>query len=107
MIGGEQLAFSFDSPGPAAMSGLDLWREMRRRQLNEMNLNLGLPIGCRVRIVLTSGPSVEGRLLLQDEELWLSPRRNASVRLRVGAVDFLASDVDSCILLEKDGRPEA
>ncbi|MGA7392616.1 MAG: hypothetical protein WBV90_01050 [Terrimicrobiaceae bacterium] len=96
----EQFCFSFDGGQPQSVSGMDLWRERRRIQIKALSDATGLPIGHPVRLALVSGPVVQGILFLDEEGLWLDKKRSSNLRLRVGAVDFLAGDVESCVRLD-------
>jgi hypothetical protein len=96
----EQFCFSFDGGEPQSISGMDLWRERRRVQIDELADATGLPIGHAVRLTLVSGPMVQGILFLDEERLWVDKKRSGDLRLRVGAVDFLAGDVESCVRLD-------
>jgi len=96
----EQFCFSFDDGEPQSISGVDLWRERRRVQIDELADLTGLPIGHAVRLTLVNGPVVRGILFLDEEGLWVDRKRCAHLRLRVGAVDFLAGDVESCVRLD-------
>ena len=96
----EQFCFSFDGGEPQSVSGVDLWRERRRVQIGELADATGLPIGHAVRLTLASGPVVQGVLFLDEEGLWVDKKRSGDLRLRVGAVDFLAGDVESCVRLD-------
>jgi hypothetical protein len=96
----EQLYFSFDGSEHQSVSGVDLWRERRRIQLDELTGVTGLPIGHAVRVSLISGPVVQGILFLDEESLWMDMKRSGDLRLRVGMVDFLAGDVESCVRLD-------
>jgi hypothetical protein len=59
-----------------------------------------LPIGHLVRLTLSSGPFLEGNLFLFEEDLWLERQRPDNLRLRIGKVDFLAAEVESCVRLD-------
>jgi hypothetical protein len=96
----EQLCFSFDGGEPQSVSGAELWRERRRIQIKALSDVTGLPIGHEVRLALVSGPVVQGILFLDEEGLWLDKKRSSHLRLRVGAVDFLAGEVESCVRLD-------
>lgn len=98
----EQLTFGFDGAAPGRESGLDAWRAARLADLEKLAAATGLSIGHRVRVTLTSGPSVEGRLLLDADELWLNAKRSNELRLRIGQVDFCAGEVESCVRLDPD-----
>lgn len=96
----EQLCFSFDDGAPPSVSWVELWRERRRVQIDALSEATGLPIGCAVRLTLASGPVVEGILFLVEEGLWVDRKRSSHLWLRVGAVDFPAGDVASCVRLD-------
>ncbi len=92
----DQLHLNFDG-APGATSGLDLWREQYRAQLESLATHSGLPLGEAVRVWLASGVLLEGRLLLARDELFIDHRRFAELRLRVGHVDFQALEIESCV----------
>jgi hypothetical protein len=96
----DQLCFSFDGEEPRATSGVEVWRERRRADLDRVAAERGLPIGHWVRVTLRSGPFLEGTLFLFEEELWLDRQRPNNLRLRVGRVDFLAAEIESCVRLD-------
>ena len=64
----DQLCFSFDGGEPRAVSGVEIWRERRRAELDRFAAETGLPIGHLVRLTLSSGPFLEGNLFLFEEE---------------------------------------
>ncbi|HEY5704400.1 MAG TPA: hypothetical protein VIS96_02385 [Terrimicrobiaceae bacterium] len=96
----EQLCFSFDGAEPRAVSGVEIWRERRHAELDRFAAEAGLPIGHAVRLTLSSGPLLEGSLFLVEEDLWLERQRPNNLRLRIGRVDFLASEIESCVRLD-------
>jgi len=53
-----------------------------------------------VRLTLSSGPFLEGNLFLFEEDLWPERQRSDNLRLRIGKVDFLAAEVESCVRLD-------
>jgi hypothetical protein len=96
----DQLCFSFDGGEPRAVSGVEIWRERRRAELDRYAAEAGLPIGHVVRLTLSSGPLLEGNLFLFEEDLWLERQRQNNLRLRIGRVDFLAAEIESCVRLD-------
>jgi hypothetical protein len=92
----EQLGFQFDA-APTSVSGLGLWREQRKAQMDSLARTCGLPIGHAVRLYLTGGILLEGRLQIAGQELWIDHRRSAELRLQIGGVDFRTTEVDSCV----------
>jgi hypothetical protein len=96
----DQLCFSFDGGEPRAVSGAEVWRERRRAELDRFAADAGLPIGHVVRLTLSSGPLLEGILFLFEEDLWLERQRPNNLRLRIGRVDFLAAEIESCVRLD-------
>ena len=95
----DQLCFSFDGGEPRAVSGVEIWRERRRAELGRFAAETGLPIGIW-SATLSSGPFLEGNLFLFEEDLWLERQRPDNLRLRIGKVDFLAAEVESCVRLD-------
>lgn len=98
----EQLTFGFDGAAPGRESGLDAWRAARQADVDKLVAATGLAIGHRVRVTLTSGPCLEGRLLLETVELWLNAKRSNELRLRIGNVDFCVAEIESCVRLDID-----
>lgn len=96
----EQLTFGFDGAAPGCESGLDAWRAAREADLEKLAAATGLAIGQRVRVTLSSGPSMEGRLIVETNELWLNARRSNELRLRIGKVDFCVAEIESCVRLD-------
>jgi hypothetical protein len=95
----EQLSLNFDgASGP--VSGMDLWREVRAKQIEALARHSGLPVGRMARVSLASGIMIEGRLALERDELWADPQRPPEFRLRIGHVDFRASEIESCVRLD-------
>jgi hypothetical protein len=92
----EQLGFQFDEV-PSPVSGLALWREQRKAQIDGLASACGLPIGHAVRAYLISGILLEGRLQLAEPELWLDRRRSVELRLEIGGVDFPPTEIESCV----------
>ena len=95
----EQLSLNFDGAS-SPVSGMDLWRERRARQIEALARHSGLPVGRLARVSLTSGIMIEGRLALEQDELWADPQRPPEFRLRIGHVDFHASEIESCVRLD-------
>jgi hypothetical protein len=98
----EQLTFGFDGAAAGRESGLEAWRDARRADVEKLAAATGLSIGHRVRVTLNSGPVVEGRLLLDADELWLNAKRSDELRLCIGNVDFCAAEIESCERLDTD-----
>jgi hypothetical protein len=96
----DQLCFSFDGEEPRVVSGVEIWRERRRAEFDRFAAETGLPIGHAVRLTLSSGPLLEGNLCLFEEDLWLERQRPSNLRLRIGRVDFLRAEIESCVRLD-------
>lgn len=95
----EQLSFNLDG-APETGSGLTLWREQRRRDMDALAARCGLPIGHLCRVWLTSGVRLEGQLLLAHEDLWENQARSTDLRLQIGRADFGMSEIESCARLD-------
>jgi hypothetical protein len=93
-----QLGFDFNGPGDSR--GFDAWREARRAKLGELARSLGLPFGRRVRVEFSTGSPLEGILLMDEEDLFISSRRDNHLRLRIGQASFEAGEIISCTTLE-------
>jgi hypothetical protein len=80
----QQLSFEFAG---AASDGLALWREQQQETLRRLGAELGLPLGAFCEVVLTTGLLVRGRLLLDEDDLFPSTRRDEA-KFRIGNVNF-------------------
>ncbi len=107
----DQLEFPFTDPSgeDAAQpvlpglfpDGLDEWRARRREEMETLAHSLGLPLGHEVELVLGSGPLLRGKLLLADQRLWVDATgRDNGLLLRIGAAEFHAREVESCVRLD-------
>jgi len=102
MKGGSQGAQD-DLPIQPASRGnaLDAWRAQRAGQLDELSRSLGLPLGHPCRVELAGGVVLEGRLVLDDEELLIpEDRRDRTIRLRIGRCVFAPSELVSAVRLD-------
>lgn len=96
----KQLSFSFpDGSEDSASGGLATWRAHRLDQLRQLARAEGLPLGKMVRVEFASGPPLEGMLVLNDNELIPSVRRDTHLPLRIGPDVFEAADISSCVVL--------
>jgi len=96
-----QLAFDFsESPGAVSGAGIETWRAERRTAIESLARKQGLPLGRRVRIDFWSGPPLEGLLVLDEEKLFVDPRRDPSLHLRIGPADFHANEIAACTALD-------
>ena len=96
-----QLAFDFsESPGAAPGERIEAWRAERRTAIESLARKQGLPLGRRVRIDFWSGPSLEGPLVLDEEKLFVDPRRDPSLHLRIGSADFHANEIAACTAMD-------
>ncbi len=101
----DQLGFDFD---PAASTGTEIsesdglaaWRAARREAMENLARKHGLPLGHRVRVDFACGPPLEGVLLLNEETLFLSDRRNPKLHLRIGTADFHADEIAACVQID-------
>ena len=92
----QQLSFEFAG---AASDGLALWREQQQETLRRLGTELGLPLGALCEVVLTTGLLVRGRLLLDEDDLFPSARRD-DAKFRIGNVNFSFVEIASCIRLD-------
>lgn len=97
----DQMAFDFSkSPAAAPGDAIETWRAERRKAIESLARKQGLPLGRRVRIDFWSGPSLEGLLVLDEEKLFVDPRRDPSLHLRIGPADFHANEIAACTTLD-------
>jgi hypothetical protein len=92
------LQLSFGFAGNAG-DGLALWREQQRELLRRLGLELGLPVGSSCEVVLASGIQLRGRLVLDEEDLFVSATRKDAM-LRIGAVSFSIAEIADCVRLD-------
>ena len=94
-----QLAFDFsESPGAASGAAIEIWRAERRTAIESLARKQGLPLGRRIRIDFWIGPSLEGLLVLDEDKP--DPRRDPSLRLRIGSAGFHANEIAACTTLD-------
>ncbi len=99
----DQLGFNFDSAASSdeeKLGGLAAWRAARREAMETLAKKQGLPLGHRVRVDFACGPPLEGILLLNEETLFLTERRNPKLHLRIGTADFHADEIAACVQME-------
>lgn len=101
----DQLGFNFDSADSTKgdqckPDALAVWRASRREQMESLARKQGLPLGQRVRVDFACGPPLEGLLLLNEETLFVSTRRNPKLHLRIGTADFQAAEISACVQIE-------
>ncbi|MFA7235049.1 MAG: hypothetical protein WC076_13160 [Terrimicrobiaceae bacterium] len=100
------MAFDFSgSPGAVSGEGIEAWRAERRKLIESLARKQGLPLGRQVRIDFWNGPSLEGLLVLDEEKLFVDPRRDPSLHLRIGAADFHANEIAACTTLDWENGP--
>ena len=91
-----QGVFDFDS-GNA--DGVANWRREREARLAAIRREWGVPVGRRVRLRLQNvDGEFEGRLQLAHQPEAID--RHLPLRLRLGTMDFLASDIEQCVVRE-------
>ena len=96
-----QMALDFSgTSGGTPGEGVEAWRTERRNALEMLARKQGLPLGRQVRIDFWNGPSLEGLLVLDEEKLFVDPRRDSSLHLRIGHADFHANEIAACTTLE-------
>jgi len=99
----DQLTFDFldrDQVSSTGESGLDRWRAERRAAMHALAEKLGLPLEHLVRVDFENGPSLEGFLFLDEEELITPNRRTSHLSVRIGTASFHASEISACIRLD-------
>lgn len=95
-----QLCFSFDDGQPQSVSGSSSGANAAASRPTHCPRRPDCRSGHAVRLTLASGPMVEGILFLDEDGLFVDSKRSSDLRLRVGAVDFPAGDVESCVRLD-------
>jgi hypothetical protein len=96
-----QMSFEFlETPGVVPGDGIEAWRAERRKVIESLAGKQGLPLGRQVRIDIWNGPSLEGLLVLDEEKLFVDPRRDPTLHLRIGSADFHANKIAACTALD-------
>ncbi len=95
----EQLGFNF-AARPGESDGLSRWHEERRSALKEMARQLGLPLDRRVEVILRDGIRLRGVLHLARDDLFIEPKRDLSLQLRIDRCTFLPTDIESCVRID-------
>jgi hypothetical protein len=99
MVDGLQGEFDFSgrrADDAREPDGLASWRESWRRQREDYARHIGLPLNHEVSITLKNGVDLRGTLALEIEQLLPDEADRGAVRLRIGTVKFLASDILAC-----------
>jgi len=90
-----QGTFDFES---ASGNGFENWRREQDARLDSLRREWGLPIGRRVRLRLRNIDSeFDGELQLVESPASID--RRVPLQLRVGQVDFLAPDIEQCVVI--------
>lgn len=95
----DQLALFFDaSPGIGKPTGLDAWREEQNEKQSKVASARGLPIGKHAHVTLRNGVRLKGKLILCEQKGSKGGKlRAGDLVLRIDAVDFRASEIESCV----------
>jgi hypothetical protein len=96
----DQLSLDFSGEDKPSAKGLDAWRAGRIEAVKRLAQLQGLPIGHSVRVDFESGPGLNGKLLLDEESLFLPTSKNPRILLRIGNDSFHADEIASCIRLD-------
>ena len=98
MASGSQEEFDFGSAQESA--GFLRWRQERQEAIQALARKMGLPIGHPVELWLRDGVRLKGRLLLQEERLFIEEARDFHLMLVVDGVPFEANDIESCVRMD-------
>jgi hypothetical protein len=90
--------FDFDS-APAG-EGYSRWLAGRKTGAVELARRLNLPLDHEVEVWLLGGVRLRGKLLLQEEVLFIEEDGVQHLGLRVGLVPFTIREMESCIRLD-------
>jgi hypothetical protein len=96
----DQLSLDFSSEEKPSDKGLEAWRADRMKAIRQLADLQGLPIGHLVRVDFENGPGLEGRLMLDEEGLFIPSRKNPGIALRIGTHAFHADEIASCVRLD-------
>lgn len=95
-----QESLNFEADG--RVDGLTAWRAQREQALREIARANGLPLGHPCRVELSGGATMEGMLILAEENLLLPPdgRRDLDLRLQMGRCVFTPREIVSVVRLD-------
>ncbi|MEI8342094.1 MAG: hypothetical protein WCH43_11260 [Verrucomicrobiota bacterium] len=96
----DQLSLDFSGGDQPLAKSLEAWRADRIESVRRLAHLQGLPIGQSVRVDFDNGPSLNGKLLLDEESLFLPTRKNPHIALRIGNATFHADEIVSCARLD-------
>jgi hypothetical protein len=89
---------NFDSPGNG--EGHTRWLAGRRVAMAELARRIGLPLGHEVEVWLYGGIRLRGRLLLQEELLFVEEDKVRHLGLMVDKFHFAYREMESCVRLD-------
>ncbi len=89
-----------DFSGGQAEDGFTHWQAQRKLALLELARALNLPLNHQVEVWLPGGIRLRGKLLLQEEKLFLPVNGAEQVRLEVDHVPFFMHEMESCVRLD-------
>lgn len=93
-----QSEFSFGGEG--SEQGHTQWLAGRRMAAGELARRMGLPLGHQVEVWLCGGIRLRGRLLLDEEVLFIEQERLRHLELVVDNVAFAYREMESCVRLD-------
>ena len=89
-----------DESGATGPDGLSAWRRQRQGMLDQTARANGLPLGHPCHVELRYGVTLDGLLVLADDELFVEVERNPELRLRIGKCTFTAGEIVSVARLD-------
>jgi hypothetical protein len=93
-----QSEFNFEAT--ASESGYSRWLVGRRMAAQEVARKMNLPLGHEVEVWLSGGIRLRGKLLLQEEILFIEEDRVRHLGLRVDHVSFTYREMESCVRMD-------
>ena len=96
----DQLFLDFSGGDKPSVKSLEAWRADRIEAVERLAHLQGLPIGHLVQVDFDSGPGLNGKLLLDEESLFLPTSKNPHIALRIGSHTFHADEIVSCARLD-------
>jgi hypothetical protein len=96
MIGQGELNFDAGDTG----EGHERWLTGRKLAAAELARRLNLPLHHEVEVWLVGGIRLRGKLLLQEDVLFVEEGHERHLGLRVGRTTFTVREMESCVRLD-------
>jgi hypothetical protein len=80
--------------------GYNQWQKQRRRTLEKLTRQMGLPLNHAAEVWLKGGVRLRGVLKLKEEQLFVDEKRDMKLELTVDGVSFTAAEIESWVRMD-------